>query len=105
VDDELRRAIALAGGWIERGHPEADRLAPLELVVQQTIARVTRRIEIHHVAGENQAIAAGLAGEGRRRQCRDQQQDCESEQVFHALKVTESAWSVHVKERASRASS
>src|SRR4029077_11613216 len=39
VDDELRRAIALAGGWIERGHPEPDWLAPLELVVQQTIAR------------------------------------------------------------------
>src|SRR5437867_2631388 len=63
MDDKLRRAVALAGGGIEGVHPEPDRLAALELIVQETVARVPRRVEVDDVAKEDQAIAAGLTGD------------------------------------------
>src|SRR5579864_6166990 len=61
VDDELRCAIAFACCRIDRGHPEPDRLASFELIVQQTVAGVPRRIEVDDVAEHDQAIATRLA--------------------------------------------
>src|SRR5207244_13458195 len=90
VNDELRRAVALAGGWIERVHPEPDRLAALELIVQETIADVARGIEVDDVAKEDQPIAAGLTGERRWGERRDQDERRPLAQVFHPLTVTES---------------
>src|SRR5262249_26473666 len=94
VDDEFGRAIALAGGRIERGHPEPDRLAPLELIVQQTITWVTWGGEVAHVTQENQGIARRLAGERRWRKRRHHDDRGAANEGFHALKVTESLSSV-----------
>src|SRR5204863_7156167 len=88
-----------ARGWIERVHPEADRLAPLELIVQETVAWVAGGIKVDDIAEEDQAIAAGLSGEGRGSQRRDQDERGAVGCVFHAPKVTESASLSKRKER------
>src|SRR5207247_2104787 len=94
MDDELGGTIAHSGGWIDRVHPEPDRLAPLELIVQQTVARVTRRVEVDDVAEEDQVTAAPLPRKTRRGQQRHQDERRASAKAFHADKVTEPAPSV-----------
>src|SRR5439155_5096069 len=102
VNDELRCAVALAGGWIERVYPEPDRLAALELIVQETIADVARGIEVDVVAKEDQPIAAGRIGERRWGERRDQDERRALAQVFHELTVTESPWQSKRKELSAR---
>jgi hypothetical protein len=102
VNDELRRAVALAGSWIERVHPEPDRLAALELIVQETVADVARGIEVDDVAKEDQPIGAGLTRKRRWGERRDQDERRALAQVFHALTVTESRWSVQPKDVSAR---
>ena len=83
VDDELGRPIALARRRIECVHPEANRLAALELIVQETVARMTGRIEEDGVPKDAQTLTTGLTGKGRRSQRRKQDQCGGSECVSH----------------------
>src|SRR5262245_35132042 len=84
MNGELRAAITRARRRIDRVHPEADRLSPLELIVQETVLHVAGRIEIDHVTEQDQTIAAARLTRNRRRgQQRDQDERRASAKLFH----------------------
>src|SRR5262245_16772720 len=95
VNDHLGRTIALSGSGIDRIHAEADRLAALELVIEEAVLGVARRIEIDDVSEEHEMLL-GLPGDGGRSQERDQEQRRTASKCFHTHKVTESGASVQM---------
>src|SRR5262249_6994471 len=49
VNHEFRRAVAFAGRRVDGVHAKTDRLASLELIVQEAIFRLARRVEVDDV--------------------------------------------------------
>ena len=88
MHDELRRGITRAGRRAVYRHPEADGFTSLELVVQQTVTRVTGRVNEDDVAVDNESVPGGLAGEPRWAQQCDQDQRRAARKDSHADNVT-----------------
>src|SRR4029450_1024946 len=70
VDDQLRRFLALAGGWISDEHTEANGLAALAPVPKDAVLRMTGRLEQSEVAVDDQSSLSGRWQRGRRLRCR-----------------------------------
>jgi hypothetical protein len=94
MNDQFRRAIALAGARIDGRHAEANRLAMLELIVQQAILRLSWRVEIHDVAVDDQPAARRLPRHVGGGEHGDEHQRKTAYQFFHRDKVTKSLSSV-----------
>src|SRR5689334_24826204 len=94
MKDELCATIALSRGRVDGGHPEPNRIASLESVVECAIERLARAKEVSHISVQNQMICLCKRGNGsdrcqksaNRQGCRHQQN---SRDVAHELKITQ----------------
>ena len=67
LDENLRRTVASARLRIDGRHPEPDRLAPLELTVQNAITGQAPTKEVDEVPGQHQPAATRWSLPGQRR--------------------------------------
>src|SRR5262249_52477252 len=90
MNDELGRAISLAGFRIDRRHSKPDGIASLESVVESTVQRLARTEKVRKVAVQNQSSSGALRSGRCSRKNRNQYEGCRqynnSSRIFHGVK-------------------